>query len=289
MAAALVAAMVALAATASRAHEFWIEPDFGDAAAFGTPVWAPSSEVALRMFVGERFAGEELAWNPARAREFRAIDARGTVELAGEKGAAPAAWLPSSGGVRLVSYRSVPSVSTLEPKAFARYLRHEGFDFILEIRRARGDQDRPGRERFTRYCKTIIPSATAAPSSPNGRDADVESRVLGHRLEIVPVASNGHERPPGERDRPPDERTFRVLFEGAPLSGAIVRATPKSDPARGLVQARTDSDGLVRFRLDRPGPWLVTLVHMVECTTCPDAEWDSSWASLVLSPAPPGP
>jgi hypothetical protein len=278
----MVAAMVALAATASSAHEFWIEPDFGSAAVFGTPASSPSSEVALRMFVGERFAGEELAWNPARAREFRAIDARGIVELAGEAGAAPAAWLPSSDGVRLVSYRSVPSVSTLQPNAFARYLRHEGFDSILEIRRARGEENRPGRERFTRYCKTIIPSATPASSSPNGRDPDVESRVLGHRLEIVPVESKG-------RGRPADERAFRILFEGAPLGAAIVRATPKSDPVRGLVQARTDSQGLVRFRLDRSGPWLVTLVHMVECAGCPDADWDSSWASLVLSPSVPIP
>ena len=79
---------------------------------------------------------------------------------------------------------------------------------------------------------------------------------------------------------------MRLLLDGAALSGALVVARPKADPAADR-RARTDAEGRVTLELDRPGPWLVTSVHMLAAPKETGADWESLWASLTFEvPAP---
>jgi len=80
--------------------------------------------------------------------------------------------------------------------------------------------------------------------------------------------------PAGTRELP-----LRVLFEGKPLAHAKLVAQCEGDPGRELA-ARSDAEGRVRLRLDRPGRWMVKTVHMVRPPGVPDADWESLWASL---------
>jgi uncharacterized GH25 family protein len=250
----------------SSAHELWIQPD---------PPFIESSspanaahEIAIRIFTGERFHGEELGWDPARCAELRDISAGSTQELKGEAGAAPAAYLTiEKPAVHLVEYRSNPATIEIEAKTFNTYLLEHGLREAWQTRQQRGELEKPGRERFTRYCKAVI----ALPGAPAGDRTAQE--ILGQRLEIVPLA-----RQAGDRTLP-----FQILFENRPLAEAVVFAAPQDNPTPGLVRAISDAKGIVTFDLQEPGLWMISLVHMLPCSHCPDADWESCWASFVVS------
>lgn len=265
----------------SPAHELWIQPDPPsiDSSAF-------PREVAIRILTGERFHGEELGWDPERCAEMRDFSGGTIRELKGEAGAAPAAYLGiEKPGVHLVSYRSNPAAIEIDARTFNRYLLEHGLSEAWQTRQERGDLERAGRERFTRYCKTILLAPARNESvagddrktARNGSAAGAEDRtaqlVLGHRLEIVPWASRTDV--PGT--------PFQILFENKPLAQATVFASPQNNSQQGLVRAVTDSNGIVTFDLHEPGLWMISLVHMLPCNNCPDADWESCWASFVLS------
>jgi uncharacterized GH25 family protein len=83
--------------------------------------------------------------------------------------------------------------------------------------------------------------------------------------------------------RPGAELPVRLLFDGAPLAGALVVGLAAAAP--GERQAvRTDAGGRARLRLGRAGPWLLKAVHMVRAGDgAADADWESYWASTTFA------
>ena len=74
---------------------------------------------------------------------------------------------------------------------------------------------------------------------------------------------------------------FRILYEGKPLAGALVKAIALEDPDNTL-SARSDAQGRVAFVLVRKGVWLVKAVHMAPAPPETGADWESLWASLTF-------
>lgn len=260
-------AALALLGTAARAgaHEFWLSPDAGEA-----------GEGAVRLFVGEPFAGEELPRDPGRILEFRQLWLEGgaVVEAAveGDPGVAPAGWFRRAApGAQLLAYRGAPSRLELPAEAFNAYLLEEGLYAPLARRREAGLLGRAARERYARYAKALFDAGGA------GCDPALVSRPLGHRLEIVPLA--------GYEESGPRALLVEVLFEGRPLEGAVVFAWPEAtsgEPSRAArLRSLTDGGGRARFELDRGGAWLLSLVHAVP-SEVPEEDWDTSWATLLL-------
>jgi hypothetical protein len=244
-------------------HELWIQPDdFRPMCGVETPV---------RLFVGERFRGEELPWDGGRIRDLVLVSARGPFTLRGEPGAAPAAWARlDEPGAHLLAFRSKPATLEFVPDAFNSYLLEDGLYAPLAARRAAGALAMPVRERVSRYAKAVLGVAA-------GHAIGLLARPLGHRLEIVPETDVGAD-PHDDGDL-----VVRVLFEGVPLEGAVIFAAPFAGPEDRLQRGLTDAEGRCRFALDVPGPWMISLVHMVECHDCADADWDSSWATFVFA------
>lgn len=291
---AIVLAMAATCfASPCLAHEFWLQPD-----QFRLQ---PGTETPVRIFVGERFRGEELPCDASRVAEFRHLSASGEENLNGEEGAAPAAWLHvDDPGLHLLAYRSHPAALELAAERFNGYLLDDGHYRTLAARLAAGTYDAPGRERFARYAKALLvcdgtqsastaggvgagqvgdsmPTPNATPMPTSTADASLAMRAVGHRLEIIPE-TDAHALADGA-----SEIAVRVLFEGEPLGGAVIFATPAGNPEKGLLRTLTHVDGRCRFSLASTGPWMISLVHMIECRDCPDADWDSSWATLVFA------
>jgi uncharacterized GH25 family protein len=73
----------------------------------------------------------------------------------------------------------------------------------------------------------------------------------------------------------------RVLHEGKPLAGALVKAIALEDPDHTL-SARSGKDGGVALLLARKGVWLIKTVHMVPAPKETGADWESLWASLTF-------
>ncbi|MDC0717906.1 DUF4198 domain-containing protein [Nannocystis bainbridge] len=253
-------AALCLAAPA-RAHDYWLE--------FSPLTPVPGHALALSLWVGEDFTAEaQKAMERRRLVSLRQVTALGELDLLAQArdGATPFLDLRLGGeGGYLFGLERDASRIELKPLKFNRYLRHEGFAAAFTARKRAGERWRPGRERYTRYLKSFVRVGDPIDG--------VSTRVLGHRLELVP-----------ERDlaglRPGDRLGVQLRFDGAPLAGARVEAFARDPGGRIADQAATtDAAGRVSFEVTAAGPCLLRAVHMQRCAGCEDADWESFWSS----------
>jgi uncharacterized GH25 family protein len=275
---AALAAVVTLVASVSplRAHDFWIEPSS----------WAPAagSPLALRLRVGEAFAGEPLPRDPSHAARFAAVGASGEQPVPGAAGSDPAGYLVAAPGAHVVVYGSHATETRLEPAAFRRYLIEEGLDHVRAELERRGEGERPVRERFSRCAKALL---RVGGREGRGAGAELFTRPVGLRLELVPDRDPTGSGPSLPGPTIPDATRplpVRLLYGGEPLAGALVVAVAEERPS-ARVQARTDAAGRVVLPVGEPGVWLVKAVHMVPAPPGSGADWESFWASLTFEVA----
>jgi len=254
-----------LAAPALQAHDFWIEPS-----AFAP---APGQRVAVRLRVGQELRGDPVPRDPALIQRFVVVGpAGGEAPIPGVPDTEPAGFVAfQAAGPAMIVYDSNRSAVQLDARKFEDYLAQEGLEKISTLRASRGQSAAGVKEVFSRFAKSLI--AVGNGSGP-GYD-----RVLGQRLELVPEG-NPYALTGG------GELRVRLLYEGKPLAGALILALQKGRP-EAKVSARSDAQGRVRLRLDRPGFWLVKAVHMIAAPRDAGADWESFWASLTFEV--PGP
>lgn len=253
------------------AHDFWIEPTKW------TP--APGDLIGLHLVVGhqddlqlvERQAERVLRfWVAFPAEPGEPLVER---EIPGAEGRAPAGYLKvERAGIRLVGYRSRDAAIELEPAKFESYLHEEGLEHVIEERTRRGERALPGREAYSRSSKCIL--RAGADASDAGFD-----RAIGLALELVPL-DDPFALAPGAPLR------LRVLHEGRPIAGLLVRGHPLRDWRRVELGARSGEDGVVRFTLPEgerwDGRWLFASVHMHRLPEGAEQDWQSLWASLTF-------
>ena len=208
-----------------------------------------------------------------RARSARAVTiAVLLVGTAPELGAhdfwlGPSSFRPRIGtlvGLRLlVGYESHPRAIELAPDKFDQYLGEEGLDEIRSIRRSAGTRPlATAREMYSRCAKALLSSG--APDTQH-------DRPLGLTLELV-TERNPYATTVGQ-DLP-----IVLTYKGKPRAGALVIAVSQRDPSQKL-NARTDREGRVVFRLPSGGAWLVKAVHMIPAAAGAHVDWESFWAS----------
>ena len=261
----LALALLLLAPLPVAAHDFWIEPL--------SLAPAPGAQVGLRLRVGEHFVGDPVPRNPERIERFAILGPNGEKPIPGVAGGEPAGFATvGPAGIYQIVYDTNRASVALDAKKFEDYLRMEGLERIIDLRKKRGESAKPSREVYSRCAKALLGVGGTAGS---GFD-----KPAGMVLELVAL-KNPFEVPPGA------ETPFRLLYQGRPLEGALVFALPHSQPEAGALKARTDAEGNVRFKLPA-GPaggeiWLIKAVHMIEAPTdAKDADWESFWASLVF-------
>ena len=248
------AGLVVFACARVAAHDFWIEPS-----TFQVTAGAPLS-LALR--VGEHFKGDPVPRQAAMVERFVIAGPDGTRDVTGREGSDPAGFTSiAAPGVYVIGYRSHPKSVELDAAKFELYLREEGLERIIDQRKQTGRSNTPGIEIFSRCAKTIVATDIAAATS---------DRALGFRLELI-----------AEQLKPGKPSTFRLLYDGQPLEGALVVAIPKDAPLQKLT-ARSSKAGRVNFTLPNGGVWLVKAVHMVPAARETMAEWESLWASTTF-------
>ena len=158
----------------------------------------------------------------------------------------------------IIGYASTGAGIELPANQFDDYLRLYGLENIVKSRAGRGEQAKPGRERFFRYAKTLL----------TGQEPSQEvSRPLGLRYEIVP-------------DVDPTRH-------GKPLASALIVALLKGKPTH--LSARSDAQGGFTLGLSQGGVWLIKSVHMVRASFFSSEDWDSLWASLTFEVREPKP
>ena len=253
----LLSALLGLA-TPALAHEFWIEP-----ANFRPPVGKP---LDVNLLVGQEFRGDTMIYLPESFERFITVNARGKQDVAGQPGDDPAARLiPAEPGLLLVAYQSTRYSLNMDGVTFEEYLEKEGLSAVRALRAQRKEQDKPVREVYSRFAKSLL----AVGGRDDGLDA---SRPIGLRLEIVPQGRVSQLNPGQSLE-------VQLLYENRPLANALLVAFSKKKLKTQLTQ-RTDAQGRARFALPHADIWMLSAVHMIPAPADAKADWESFWASL---------
>ncbi|HKB38425.1 MAG TPA: DUF4198 domain-containing protein, partial [Gemmataceae bacterium] len=201
---------------------------------------------------------------------FRLISSRKAIDLAtaAKEGKTPMTEIvcPERGSY-WVALERAPVTITLAADKFNRYLEEEGLKPILEERRKSKEAGQPGRERYSRYLKCLLQAG--------GTGDETWKKVIGHRLEIVPLADPYAAGPGGVLK-------VRLLFEGKSLPNAALFAFHKIGDKVTEQRLTTAADGTAAVRLTDRGTWMLRLVHMRRCAGRADADWESFWTSLTF-------
>ncbi len=240
-------------------HDFWIE---------ASPYrHAEDGPVELTLRVGEYFKGETIPYIESWIDRFEIHDGRGMRPIAGQIGDDPAGRVePRGAGTSWAAYQSTDDFVELPPAKFDDYLAMEGMEYIRPLRDRRGLAGQPAREYYVRCVKALL-------WTPGGDGVAVDA-PLGLTLEVVPLA-NPYRMGVG------DVLEVRLLHEGRPVSGLLVKAFTREAPGKEVLE-RTDDAGRARIPLDRAGTWIVKTVHMVAIEDDPYGDWRSYWASLTF-------
>ena len=240
------------------AHDFWLDPSAWE--------FSISKPTTVTLRVGENFIGDSVPRYETGIERFSFVNARGETKIAGINGQSPAGTIaprPSESAILL--YRSRRTAIEIEPAKFESYLREEGLERIVTERAKRGESGKPAKEVFSRAAKAIV-------GKPDAASKGLVSKSHGLTLELIPLGD------PRVRSR--QGNSFRLLYRGKPLEGALVVAFSKKNP-RAKVSARTDRSGKVALSIDTSGEWIVKSVHMSRINENV-ADWESIWASLTF-------
>lgn len=251
----LIVALLAVTGTAA-AHDFWIEPQ--------TFRPKPGTPVPLHLSVGQDFKGNSVPYFPQKFERYLVAGPAGAQAIPGVLGDEPAGTVtPATPGLYVIGLHTKPeSVSFDTSEEFESYLRKEGLERNLALHQQRRKPGMKIEEAYFRCAKSLMAV---------GAVADEADRILGFPLELIAETN------------PYRTRTLRLrlLYQGQPLSGALVVAFNKAEPLAKL-KARTDDNGRVEFNLPRSGVWLVTSVHMIPAPFLSRFDWNSLWASLTF-------
>ena len=248
--------LLLLVSASTAAHVTWIEPSAYRA--------GPGDRVTLTLRVGEEFAGNSLLYIPEWFIRFSRFHAGEEIPVDGNMGDDPAGNISiGTPGSYLVLYENKPDFVELEAEKFATYLRNNGLEHIIEKREALGESDEPAGEYYSRCAKAVITTNGDIPAG----GSIVTGCTLDLLLEKLPAATDGETR-------------FRLLFNGEPVAGVLVRGITQAAPQQRL-EARTDANGIGLFPVLHAGTWLFSAVHMIR-EERDKAGWRSYWASMTF-------
>lgn len=251
---------VFLVCVALSAHDTWLLPS--------SMAVAPGSAVTLDMTSGMAFPAPETPVKPDRLAAARCRLAGDVVDISEHTLAKKALQLrlrPDRSGVATIWAESKPRTLDLKPAEVKEYLEEVGAMETV----GRDWESTPGprnwRETYTKHAKTFVRVGSL------GSDGSW-AEPTGMALEIIP------EKDPTalavDTDFP-----VRLLRDGRPLAGLSV-GIRSAGQKRTRIQ-KTDADGRVSFRLDRPGLFLVHATHIERSIELGGA-WISHFATLTV-------
>jgi uncharacterized GH25 family protein len=244
-----------------QSHEFWLEP-----MKFKIN---PGESTTIKFAVGENFTGND--WDLSKQKiTMSLVESSGITDLSENvptvKGTKLKLSFPNA-GTKLIAMNGKPTFIKLNGKQFNEYLESDGLDNAIEWRK-KNKQDTVGaREFYTRFAKLMI---QVGPELD-----DTWKKIIGHRLEILPT-QNPYSLRPG------DYLECKILYDGKPSAHTMVKVWGHVGNKIFLQNAYTEDDGIVKFPISANGPWMISTVRM-ERSKKPDADWESSWASLVFA------
>jgi uncharacterized GH25 family protein len=170
-------------------------------------------------------------------------------------------------GTYLVGISTKPIEIALKAAEFNDYLQHDGLPDILEQRKKDGDLGKDARERYSKHVRAVF--------QVGEKLSDDYKRQLDYPVEIIP-----QQNPYALKVR--QTITALCLVEGRPIANQFVMAGWESrDGKLHTLDARTDSNGIVRFRLEGAGKWYIKMIHMTSLSDL-SLNYESKWATVTF-------
>lgn len=260
-----ILSLAALLSKSAAPHDLYVMP--------GNFRPTAGSAVTISFHVGDSFPESEVSPKLERLRDTKLLWNGGEqllpdVRKQGKKAACQV--VVKGGGELLATGSTSPALIHLDARKFSEYLKEEGLASVLAWRASHGESDKPGKERYSKYAKSIL-----LVDQPNA----FSTRSVGFVIEIVP-----------EIDplslKPGQPLPIRVLFRGRPVEGQQIETSwvPQGRPgsARTTVVGLTGRDGRFDVPISGQGTWRIHTVHMERCHDPAVADWESFWASLTF-------
>jgi len=261
----ILALSVLAVPAAVRAHDTWLLPG-----QWAVPV---GQSVVLDLTSAMDFPTPETAARPDRLvdRSMRVGGVVSALEVSPVAAGAKVLQLsatPAAAGVATLWITTRPRTLELKPDEVEHYLHEVGAGETIGAQWRRS-ADRTWRETYVKVAKTFV-RVGEAPKDESWREA------AGASLELVP-ADDPTALSPGQ-DLP-----LVLLWNGKPLADLAVGAVAGAGGTPTL--ARTDAEGRVTFRLDRPGPWLFRAT-LIRPAAARRGEWESLFTTVTVSVRP---
>ena len=251
---------------ACEAHDFWVQP--------GEYWLQPDAVTPVTLQVGHGPFRQRSPIQLGRIVRFAAICPDGApIDLHGNLHLGAAT---EDGNLRLRAPGAYVVVLETDDRAqshlpairFNDYLRVEGLTPALAQRERTHRMDTDGSENYSRRAKSIV--QVGLPGT--GSQAQV-TRPLGLPLEIVPEVS------PYAQPRPAS-LPVRVMYEGRPLAGALIKLTNLAHDAAPLETHLTDQAGRATFTMPSTGTWLLNVIWTKVLPSSRETDFETVFSSL---------
>ena len=254
-------------ATPAVAHDFWLQ--------VRPFVMAAPTRVLMTVQVGHGQARDRWGVDASHVVRFHTVGPDGDIDrksslTLGAVGFDAIVPLSRPGGY-VLAMETTPTPSQLPFLRFNDYVNAEGITPIIETRHRLNEDRADGREIYSRRAKTILQAGPV--------DAAAIARIthpIGMTLEIVPER---HPQTLGADRKLP----VRVLFNGRPLRGALVKLTDLDADAEPVAKLRTGADGRCVMNIPKPGKWQLNVIWSVPLQRDAHADFATTFASLAFA------
>lgn len=261
----VMAAALSLVTGTAAAHDFWLQPLAWQA--------IPGQPLPFMIEVGHGSFREHWGADSSHLLVLNDLANGGTVNikpLFTPGGATPhIKRVFRREGLHIVSLVSTNTLSDLPSIRFNDYIKVEGLTPAIDARTRAGIMNSDGREFYSRRAKALIQVG-----QPKRGDDSIATHPIGLTLEIVPL-KNPYSLSPDHI------LPVQVLYEGRPLSGALVKLTSLEFDEKPLRTARTDANGRASFPVPQVGSWLVNVIWTKPIASR-DADFQTTFSSLTF-------
>lgn len=251
-----------LTATPAAGHDLYLMPE--------KFVTGAASLLRIAFENGDEFPLGGSAVKPARLRNTRLLSKAGSAdfEKITEQGQHTVAEVRVPGsGLAILTGNTIPNFIELDAAKFKSYLEHENLNEVVAWRQAHGESGKPGRERYSKYVKSLVLA---------GRPDAFYGERTGLTIEIV-LEADPYALSPGKT------LPAVVLFRGKPAANiAVESAWLEGGKAKMETVGRTDKDGRIRIPVVASGPHRLHAIVMERCAEPKVADWESFWASFTF-------
>ena len=249
--------------TLTFAHEFWLQPQ--------KFILKPSEKTNIDVFVGENYTGTKVDASKFTVSKLthyygNAIEEDFMSKLSTKDSVKIEAFFSTEGN-HLVAFNNTNKFIELKAKKFNDYLKGEGLENIIKLRKQQGKENKDGREFYQRCVKTLF------------QVGDVQDETYkqntGMRLEVIAL-----ENPYSLKDK--KMIPFKILFDNEAVMNSLVLAWHTENGKTTVEKMRSNKDGKVMIPITKTGRWMISTVRMIPITDNQKADYQSFWGSYTF-------